>query len=68
MIKQIQLRGISRSPSDRMTEDGGCAESLNVQLEQQELAPMLTPKKVNLKHHGQINNLEQQFHLLYDQQ
>lgn len=47
MIKQIQLRGISRSPSDRLTEDGGCAESLNVQLEQQELAPMLTPQKVS---------------------
>lgn len=47
MIKQIQLRGISRSPSDRMTEDGGCAESLNVQLEQHELAPMLTPQEVS---------------------
>lgn len=47
MIKQIQLRGISRSPSDRLTDDGGCAESLNVQLEQQELAPMLTPQEVS---------------------
>ena len=42
-IKQIQLRGISRTPSDRMTEDGGCLESLNVQLEAGELAPIPAP-------------------------
>lgn len=40
-IKQIQLRGISRAPSDRATADGGSAESLNVHLDQQELAPTL---------------------------
>lgn len=39
-IKKIQLRGISRTPSDRMTSDGGCAESLNVCLDQQELVPI----------------------------
>ena len=44
MIKQIQLRGISRSPSDRMTADGGCAESLNVHIEENELAPTQSPK------------------------
>ena len=42
-IKRIQLRGISRTPSDRMTEDGGCAESLNVFLENGEIAPIMTP-------------------------
>lgn len=42
-VKKIQLRGISRSPSDRMTADGGIAESLNVQLEEQESAPALPP-------------------------
>lgn len=42
-IKRIQLRGISRSPSDRMTEDGGVAESLNVQLDNTEVAPSLLP-------------------------
>lgn len=47
MIKQIQLRGISRSPSDRMTSDGGCAESLNVQLDHGEIAPMPKPKDVS---------------------
>ncbi len=48
MIKQqqIQLRGISRTPSDRMTSDGGCAESLNVHLDEQELAPSLAPRDV----------------------
>ena len=46
MIKQIQLRGISRTPSDRMSADGGCAESLNVQIEEQELCPMIAPTNV----------------------
>lgn len=44
MIKQIQLRGISRTPSDRMSADGGCAESLNVHIEEQELSPTLAPE------------------------
>lgn len=44
MIKQIQLRGISRSPSDRLTSDGGCAESLNVQLDHGEITPMPKPE------------------------
>ncbi len=39
MIKRIQLRGISRTPSDRMTEDGGCAESVNIQTDGEEQAP-----------------------------
>lgn len=43
-IKQLQLRGISRTPSDRATADGGCAESLNVHLDQQETAPSLPPE------------------------
>ncbi len=47
MIKQIQLRGISRSPSDRMTSDGGCSESLNVITDQTELAPMPAPKDIS---------------------
>lgn len=46
MIKRIQLRGISRTPSDRMTADGGCAESLNVHLEENEIAPTLNPEDV----------------------
>lgn len=45
-IKRISLRGISRTPSDRMTSDGGCAESLNVYLEDNELAPSLEPKDI----------------------
>lgn len=43
MITQIQLRGISRDPSDRMNSDGGCAESLNVQLNNGELSPTPSP-------------------------
>ena len=46
MIKQIQLRGISRTPSDRATEDGGLAESLNVYLDSDESAPALIPDDV----------------------
>lgn len=46
MIKQIQLRGISRTPSDRMTADGGCEESLNVHLDSQEIAPTLAAKNI----------------------
>ena len=45
-IKRIQLRGISRRPSDRMNADGGCAESLNVHLEEGELAPTQAPQNV----------------------
>ena len=47
MIKRLQLRGISRNPSDRMTADGGCAESLNVFLDNDETAPALKPVVVN---------------------
>lgn len=42
-IKRIQLRGISHAPSDRMTEDGGVAESVNLSLENSELAPIEAP-------------------------
>jgi hypothetical protein len=45
-IKRIQLRGISRTPSDRMTDDGGCAESLNVVLGDAELAPSFVPEDI----------------------
>lgn len=48
-IKRIQLRGISHSPSDRLTSDGGCAESLNVQLDNTELAPSFLPEDVTKK-------------------
>ena len=44
--KRIQLRGISRSPSDRMTEDGGCAESLNAYIDNEEVAPVIVPKDI----------------------
>lgn len=47
--KRIQLRGISRTPSDRMTNDGGCAESLNVQLDNTEVAPSFAPEEVTTK-------------------
>lgn len=46
MIKQIQLRGISRTPSDRMSEDGGLSESLNMYLDTAENAPALVPEDV----------------------
>lgn len=46
MIKQIQLRGISRTPSDRMSEDGGLSESLNMYLDTAENAPAFVPDDV----------------------
>lgn len=45
-FKRIQLRGISRTPSDRMSEDGGCAESLNMYIADAESAPALPPEDV----------------------
>lgn len=47
-VKQIVLRGISRTPSDRMNSDGGVAESLNFQIEEQESAPVGLPSKVDV--------------------
>ena len=44
MIKQIQLRGISRTPSDRLSEDGGLSESLNMYMDTAENAPAIVPK------------------------
>lgn len=55
--KRIQLRGISRTPSDRMTNDGGCAESLNVQLDNTEVAPSFYPDDETTKR-GLPANLE----------
>ena len=46
MIKRIQLRGISRTPSDRMNDDGGVAESLNTYIAEAESAPALPPEDV----------------------
>lgn len=45
-INRIQLRGISRTPSDRMNNDGGVAESLNMYIDEAESAPALLPKDV----------------------
>lgn len=49
MIKQIQLRGISRTPSDRLSEDGGLSESLNMYLDTAENAPAFVPEDVTTK-------------------
>lgn len=46
-IKRIQLRGISHSPSNRMTDDGGVAESLNTQIIDGEVAPVSEPVPCN---------------------
>ena len=42
-ISKIQLRGISRVPSDRLVKDGECAESLNVMMGESETVPMAPP-------------------------
>ena len=39
MIKQIQLRGISHRPSDKLTQDGGLEECIDLRMENQELGP-----------------------------
>ena len=44
--KNIILRGISRNPSDRSNPDGGCSESLNVELKGGEIACALKPQKI----------------------
>lgn len=51
-IKQLQLRGISRTPSDRAVADGGCAESLNVHLDNAETAPVLPPEDASDEIYG----------------
>ena len=50
MRKRIQLRGISRTPSDRYTADGGLSESLNLQLEDNETAPVLVPEDITSRY------------------
>ena len=45
-INRLQLRGISRTPSDRMNSDGGIAESLNMYIDEAESAPALLPEDV----------------------
>ncbi len=45
-INRIQLRGISRTPSDRLNSDGGVAESLNIYIDEAESAPALLPVDV----------------------
>ena len=49
MIKQIQLRGISRTPSDKMSGDGGLSESLNMYMDTAENAPVFVPEDVTAK-------------------
>lgn len=48
-IEKIQLRGISRAPSDLHTTDGGCAESLNVQTDFDEIAPAVKPEDLTAR-------------------
>lgn len=43
-IKRIQLGGITRVPSDRMSESGAVAESLNVCMIGTEVAPIMPPE------------------------
>ena len=59
-IKQLQLRGISRTPSDRASADGGCAESLNVHLDQGETAPTMPPQEKDV-----YGNAQYKFPIVY---
>jgi len=51
----VQLRGISRSPSDRATTDGGVAESINMHIMEGESVPALPP--VDITDDPDINSL-----------
>lgn len=46
MIKKIPINGISRDPSGQVSADGFCVESLNVQLDMGEVAPVIKPVPV----------------------
>lgn len=61
-VKRIQLRGISRTPSDRMIADGGVAESLNMFVDNTESAPALRPMDIT-KQEGLPENSE--YDILY---
>ena len=65
MRKQIQFRGISRTPSDRLTADGGCAESLNVFLDNSESAPMLWPTDITAQYGAVADSGEYDSEFLY---
>ena len=65
MIKQIRLRGISRSPSDRMTQDGGLAECLNLQLDQGELVPMPKPQDISDEVFGDLASSSRMITAMY---
>lgn len=56
-IEKIQLRGISRSPSDRMTAEGGVAESINIHVRDGECVAELEPQDISdeLGVHGSIH-------------
>ena len=44
--KQIRYRGISRAMADTSVRDGGVAESVNIIVDNEELAPIVAPKIV----------------------
>lgn len=46
MIKKIPIKGISRSPSGEVSSEGTCAESINVQMDMGEVAPVVKPQPV----------------------
>lgn len=56
MIKKLTFRGITRTPSERNSADGGCAESLNVQIESGDTMPMLQPIDITLSVTGQYSS------------
>lgn len=50
--QRIQLRGISRTPSDRMSADGGVAESVNFRTDGSEFAPAAAARDVTASETG----------------
>ena len=45
--KEIRYRGISRAMADTSVRDGGVAESVNIIVDNEELAPIVAPKVIS---------------------
>lgn len=58
MDKKLQLRGISRDPSNRMTEDGGLADCRNLEMRNGELCPVIAPKECSSRYGAEAGTTE----------
>ena len=59
--QRIQLRGISRTPSDRMSADGGVAESINFRVDGNEYAPAAAARDITAAELGAAGEIRPVF-------